>query len=966
MRKRITMLLIVTLLFSIFPFVIPKAEAAIVNVLSQDFETTTIGQAPAGWTATTGANLVSVAQDTAGNGYLTTTETNNSVANTATYAFAAPITTDFSVDMQVMTKQTSSSYEGYFLLLKDSAGDKVLELLFNGSTIARRYGSNLKSTVLSGIVANDWYNIHVDVNMTTKQYSVSIDGLPMSSATNVALYKQASEVTDYSFASYRFQSGTMQLDNITVSKFVADPTNQAPTASGVTVNGTTLSGQVLTGSYTYADTESNAQGTSTFKWYRGTNADGTGKSAISGATSLSYTAVAADVNRYLFFEVTPVATAGTLTGTPVLSPSVYIRYPGNVLAFDVTGRTTDALNQLNLVYSQSGVTLSSGSVTGIGGNFTYYSGAQDFKSFGIDVTYNKWTMNFTPLDDLSVYEATYDSQTGTLVDGNKVTLVRKLHPELMSDVQYVKATYVAASPITAGTKFLRVKMPTAAFNSGTASDFKVDQVAFEGSLSTLARIDGYVEDTMVDFSKYVSGGDTSNLQVVPLTTSTLIRTFNTTSYVKRTNPAVATTAMTFAAPTGKDFKSAYLEGYYYANLPSTPAFELWTSMNGTDFTLYNLSGIYKHPAFGSSANNSIPDTLHANYLPNGVKYVRVRLAGNIANGFPNMTKLAFGYGAEIPVVPADYDITIKKTASEITLDGVVSTDASGNPSGEWAGSELIRIQGLTDNNGDQHGADIYLKYDDKKLYLGAKIKDPTPMNNTRTGTGIWNGDALELFLGDEDMDFTQHPEAVGTMLPSDRQLVLGSGIENGYQWYMNTQGANSKPLVFMELLRDADGRGYTMEAAIPLYALGITNPWEGKALLLNAALSDGSYASRGQWGWTTNGESAKRARGQFGTVTFEQASAPTAEMSLSASYNNSTNLLAVTGQTTQVNTRLMTLLVKNAAGATVYFEQTQSNASGNFTFSHNLSALEAFPGTYTVKVGGDGVRIPRVTTVVIN
>ncbi|MGG1514096.1 sugar-binding protein [Paenibacillus oryzisoli] len=970
MRKGIAKLTLAALLFGVWsPVGMPAAEAASVTVLSENFDSTTVGQVPSGWVATTGANLVGVAEETGGNRYLSTSETNNSVPNTANYDFAAPITSSFSVDLRAMTQQTTSSYEGYFLLLRDSAGDKVLELLFNGSTISRRYGSNLKATVKSGIVANQWYNVHVDVDMDAKTYSVTIDGVPITSATNVALYKAATEVTQYGFSSYRYQSGTMRVDDLVVNKEFVAPPNQAPTAVSLNVYGTPAPGQVLTGGYLFTDADGDSEAATTLQWYRGTLADGSNKTAIAGAVSPTYTVASGDAGGYVWFEVTPVAAAGVLVGTPALSAPVYIPVQGNVVPFDGTGRFTDELTQWNYAFRTNGASISGGSAVGIGGDFAYYAGASDFKSLAIDVTYNKWALNFSPADDLSVYEASYNSQTGSLVDGKKVTLVRRLHPELMSGVQYVKATYALAEPLTPGTKYVHVKLPQAGYFSetGVAGDFKIDLINFESSQSTSDVADGYVIDPMADFSMYAAGGDTSNLQAVNLTGNlSSIRTFGTTTYVKRINTSTATTAMTYAAPSGKDFKSAYIEGYYFANQPSSPSFELWTSTNGTDFTQYNLSGIYKHPAFGSSANNSIPDVLQANFLPDGVKYVRVRLVGNIGNGFPYITKLAFGYGEEVAVQPVDTDVTIRRTSSSITIDGVVETDSSGNPAGQWAGSERIHIEGVTDNNGDHRGADVFLKYDEKKLYIGAKIKDPTPMVNTKTGTGIWNGDVLEIFFGDEDMDYTQHPDLIGTMLSSDRQLVLGSGTEYGYQSYLYTNGVNSKPLIFMELVRDTDGKGYTMEAAVPLYALGIANPWSGKALILNAVLSDGGYASRGQWGWTTNGEAAKKARGQWGSVSFETSTAPAAEMTLSASYNASTHVVTVTGHTLSVNNSFVTLTVKNPAGAVNYLAQTVSNGSGNFTFSYSLSGSGAANGTYTVKVGGAGIQVPQTTTFVVN
>jgi uncharacterized protein YfiM (DUF2279 family) len=976
MRKPLSILLLAALLFSILPMGIPDAKAATETVLAENFESTAVGQVPAGWVATTGANLVGVVDDANGNGSLATTENSNTVANTATYNFTSPINTSFSVDLRAKTSTINSGFEGYFFALKNANDLKVVELLFFGNKIARRSGANDKTTVLTGIVANQWYNIHVDVDMINKQYSVAIDGTAL--VTNVALYTPtANEVSQYSFSSYRNQTGTISVDDLIIAKEVngegGDPVNQAPTAVTLNVYGTPTQGNTLTGSYIFSDAELDPQGSSLYKWYRGTQSNGSDKTTITNAVYADYTIVSEDIGKFLFFGVTPVAQQGTPTGTHVVSSGVYVTLPptssqagtvtGNAINFDNTNRFMDDLTNFTQVFSYKGATINSGSAIGMSGDFSYFAGANDFKSMDLEVTYNKWTLGFTPQNDLSVYEAVYNSQTGNFENGKKVTLLRKLRPELMSSgIQYVKATYSTAEPITPGTKYLRVILPQAGYygDTATAADFKIDQIAIESARSTTTSLGGYLIDDASSFSMYTAGSDTTNLQVVNPSNIADIRTFGTTSYIKRRDTTIAS-IMTYVAPAGKDFKNAYIEGYYFGNLPSSPAFELWTSTNGTDFTLYNIAGIYKHPAFGSLANNSIPDVLQANYLPPAAKYVRVKVIGNTGNGFPYLTKMAFGYGAEVTVVPTDTDIVIKRAAGEILLDGVVETDANGNPAGEWAGSELLRIEGVTDNTGSKHDANIYLKYDEKKLYLGAKIKDPTPMVNTKTGTGIWNGDVLELFMGTEDLDYTQYPDKRSTMLPTDIQLVLGSGVDFGYQSYMAINGVNSKPSVFMELKKDTDGKGYTMEVAIPLHALGLSQPWTGKPFILNAFLSDGGFASRGQWGWTINGEQNKKVRGNFGKIAFEQTDAPAAEMNVTAIVDPSAQFVTVSGQTYHPKNSFVSMALQNEAGVTIGLDQTVSDKDGNFAFQFDLSGMDNKKGAYTVKVGGQGIQVPQTT-----
>ncbi len=62
----------------------------------------------------------------------------------------------------------------------------------------------------------------------------------------------------------------------------------------------------------------NAEATSIYRWLRADSAGGS-YSAISGATSINYTVVSADLTKYLKFEVTPVSAVSPTTGSAALS-----------------------------------------------------------------------------------------------------------------------------------------------------------------------------------------------------------------------------------------------------------------------------------------------------------------------------------------------------------------------------------------------------------------------------------------------------------------------------------------------------------------------------------------------------------------------------------------------------------------------------------------------------------------------
>lgn len=173
-------------------------------------------------------------------------------------------------------------------------------------------------------------------------------------------------------------SGTLQLGKRSTYRWqriasiccgVSD--NDAPTASSVAFTGDLENGATLTGTYTYADTESDVEGVTTFRWYRANNGSGAGRAIISGATSSTYVPTLSDVGKYIQFGVTPKAVTGTLTGTQVLSA-----YSGPIVLVDVIAPTVSSMtatgaNTVVVVFSEAvtgtiaGWSFSNGSAVGI-------------------------------------------------------------------------------------------------------------------------------------------------------------------------------------------------------------------------------------------------------------------------------------------------------------------------------------------------------------------------------------------------------------------------------------------------------------------------------------------------------------------------------------------------------------------------------------------------------------------------
>jgi hypothetical protein len=130
--------------------------------------------------------------------------------------------------------------------------------------------------------------------------SVNVTGLPVNGST---IYVRITTVDvggshtfDYTYVAY----------------------TDIPRAQNVFVAGVAQVGQIVTGAYTYQDAD--PEGTSTYRWFRADDANGTNQVAISGATAITYTLTTDDQGKYIRFEVTPIAQTGVINGLATLSP----------------------------------------------------------------------------------------------------------------------------------------------------------------------------------------------------------------------------------------------------------------------------------------------------------------------------------------------------------------------------------------------------------------------------------------------------------------------------------------------------------------------------------------------------------------------------------------------------------------------------------------------------------------------
>lgn len=91
--------------------------------------------------------------------------------------------------------------------------------------------------------------------------------------------------------------------------------NSVPTATNVTINGTPAIDETLTGSYTFNDVDHDAEGASTFSWYRN-------DTLLPNETGSTYVIVAADIGNEITFGVLPMSASGVAVGVVTKSAAV--------------------------------------------------------------------------------------------------------------------------------------------------------------------------------------------------------------------------------------------------------------------------------------------------------------------------------------------------------------------------------------------------------------------------------------------------------------------------------------------------------------------------------------------------------------------------------------------------------------------------------------------------------------------
>jgi hypothetical protein len=178
------------------------------------------------------------------------------------------------------------------------------------------------------------------------------------------------------------------------------------------------------------------------------------------------------------------------------------------------------------------------------------------------------------------------------------------------------------------------------------------------------------------------------------------------------------------------------------------------------------------------------------------------------------------------------EIHVVPTPGTIVIDGKL---------GDWdlSGANLMYPDEASKETYSVRGA---MMYDTDYLYFGAHVKDPTPMINNYTFGGevnmAWNADAIQIFLlSNPDIRSTVSSQG-GPKMPQDEQKF----VNMLWMWYSTQDKAAgyfsfytmgfqnptlNPPDVKGAYVKDADGKGYTMEYRIPWAVLRAPRPLTG-------------------------------------------------------------------------------------------------------------------------------------------
>ena len=161
-----------------------------------------------------------------------------------------------------------------------------------------------------------------------------------------------------------------------------------------------------------------------------------------------------------------------------------------------------------------------------------------------------------------------------------------------------------------------------------------------------------------------------------------------------------------------------------------------------------------------------------------------------------------------PLFSQTENITVDETPVSIRVDGHLD---------DWPSARMIELDQLDQvvigkilwKGKDDFNGRFFLCYDAKYLYLAALVQKSSQVTNENSGSALWNGDCLELFLSTDPSFQTQKRPRAG-----DYHIGFSPGTRcrNPQIYCFNKDCAISGA----RLVARKTKMGYLMEACLPL------------------------------------------------------------------------------------------------------------------------------------------------------
>lgn len=146
-------------------------------------------------------------------------------------------------------------------------------------------------------------------------------------------------------------------------------------------------------------------------------------------------------------------------------------------------------------------------------------------------------------------------------------------------------------------------------------------------------------------------------------------------------------------------------------------------------------------------------------------------------------------------------------------------------------------------------AKVYIKWDEKNLYMAADVNDNKPFINSNKKGDIWNGDAIEVVFGAaEGADKNR-----SSMEESDFQIGIASGNKKNVPASVWIWKNNAAP-TGGEVVVKAKSKGYIIEVKIPWENFGTFKPRSGAKIGFDCAIDDADSKAKREVQMVWNGD----------------------------------------------------------------------------------------------------------------